>query len=608
MQQGETYDASKEEISDWHEVKVENYGTEKFACPNTVPILEQESFEGKPIRTPNGERVMDFGQNLAGYVEFTITAHEGEEILLWHGESLDENGNFTNANFQPGDRHKEGGIWQRITYICKEGVNHYKPSFTIMGFRYVKVETNVSLENAQFIAHAVYSQMEETGSFTCSSAEINQLVHNSIWSQKSNFCDIPTDCPTRERAGWTGDAGVFVDTGLYLMDAYPVFRKWLRECRFIQKKDGKIANIAPPNNKGSLFADILSGSTGWGDACIIVPYTLYQRYGDVTILEENYDMMKRWYGYLETRAGKSKLKNVFKKNPYKKYTIDSGIDYGEWCEPDVDSKESMKRGTGSVATAYLSYSGGLLGQIAQYLGKTEDAAHYREVSMKARKAYRFAFTEDGRIQSDRQCEYVRPLAFGLLDEEESQQAAADLQALIVKNDYHLNTGFLSTPFLSEVLVKYGYLETASRLVLQDTVPGWLYAVKKGATTVWETWDGIRPDGTVHDSLNHYAYGVITGWFFKRITGIRLEVGKLILEPQPLPGLTYAKAKYQSPMGNIESEWWREDDLIKFAFVIPPNLTGEIKLPDGRTEQVLSGRHIYDTRAKRSCTSCLQSNA
>ncbi len=592
MQQGEYYDAAREEITDWHEVKVENFGTEKLSCPNTVPILEQESFHGKMIRTPNGETVIDFGQNMAGYVEFTVNAHKGDKIILWHGECLDENGNFTNANFQPGDRHKEGGIWQRITYICKEGVNHFKPSFTIMGFQYAKVETDISLENAEFIAHAVYSQMEEVGSFTCSNADINQLVHNSIWSQKSNFCDVPTDCPTRERAGWTGDAGVFVDTGLYLMDCYPVLRKWLGECRMIQKKDGKVYNIAPPNNKGSMFADMLSGSVGWGDASIIVPYSLYRRYGDMAILEENYEMMKGWYAFLEARAGKSNIKNLLKKNPLKKYLIDSGIDYGEWCEPDVDARKTMGKGTKSVATAYLSYSGRLLGEIAELLGKPEDAAHYREVSEKAREAYRFAFIENGRIWSDRQCEYVRPLAFGLLNEAESRQAAADLNALVVKNDYHLNTGFLSTPFLCEVLVKYGYEQTAGRLILQDTAPSWLYAVKKGANTIWETWDGIRPDGTVHDSLNHYSYGVISGWFFKRICGICLEKGELTLEPLPLPVLQYAKAEYQSPMGKIESEWRYEGDSVSFEFVIPSNLCAEIRLPDGRVEKAAAGRHIY----------------
>ena len=598
MQQGEYYDATKEDITEWHEVKVEEFGTNQLTCSDTVPILERESFPGRIFQTPNGETVIDFGQNLAGYVEFMVNAHEGERIVLWHGECLDENGNFTNENFQPGERHMEGGIRQKITYICKEGLNRYKPSFTIMGFQYAKLETDVSLEDAVFTAHAVYSQMEELGRFTCSNEDINQLVHNSIWSQKSNFCDVPTDCPTRERAGWTGDAGVFVDTGLYLLDCYPVFRKWLGECRLIQKEDGKVCNIAPPNNKGSVFADMLSSSTGWGDASIIVPYTLYKRYGDIKILEENYEMMTRWYAFLLSRAGKAEQQSGRKENPYKKYMVDTGIDYGEWCEPGVNSAEMMGKGTGSVATAYLSWSGDLLAEIAGVLGRSEESVYYRNVSENAKKAYRYAFTENGRICSDRQCEYVRPLAFHLLNEEESIQAAADLNALVIKNEYHLNTGFLSTPFLCEMLVKYGYIETACRLLLQDTAPGWLYAVKKGANTIWETWDGIREDGTVHDSLNHYSYGVISGWFFRRVCGICVEMeerhstGKVTLEPLPLPVLKYAKAEYESPLGCIESAWQYDGNKVCYEFVIPANVCAEVRLPDGRVEVISAGRHTY----------------
>lgn len=581
MQQGEVYDASKEELTGWHEVKVEDFSTDILVCMDTVPILEHEAFKGELFQTPNGETVINFGQNLAGYVEFTVNAHVGDRITLWHGECLDENDNFTNANFQPGERHQEGGIWQKVVYICKEGMNHYKPSFTIMGFQYVKIETEVSLTGAEFIAHAVYSKMEEVGTFTCSDENINQLVHNSTWSQKSNFCDIPTDCPTRERGGWTGDAGVFVDTGLYLLDSYPVFRKWLGECRANQKEDGKIANIAPPNNKGSAFADMLSGSVGWGDASIIVPYALYKRYGDVSILEENYEMMTRWYRYLEERGEKSEYK----------YAIDNGIDYGEWCEPALDSKEMMGKKQ-SVATAYLYYSGQMLAEIAQILGRAEEASHYLNVSGLAKEAYYQVFTEQGKICSDRQCEYVRPLAFGLLDKKDSIQAAADLNALVVESDYHLNTGFLSTPFLCDVLVKYGYVETACRVLLQDTPPSWLYSIKQGANTIWETWEGIRPDGTVHESLNHYSYGAISGWFFKSIGGIQLENGTLILEPRPLPVFQYARAEYESPIGRIESEWRYEQDQIIYEFIIPSNVRAEVKLPNGTVAEVTAGRHVF----------------
>lgn len=609
MCQGEIYDARREELTDWHGVKTEEFGTANLVCSNSVPIGEFERFEGRVITTPNGERVIDFGQNLAGYVELEVTGHAGQTITLQHGETLDENGNFTIANFQPGERHVEGGIFQKVTYICKEGKNVYKPHFCIFGFRYAKIETEAELSDTKFTAIAVYSKMEQLSEFECSDADINQLMKNSIWSQKGNFCDVPTDCPTRERAGWTGDAGVFVNTGLYLMDCYPVFRKWLGECRINQYPEGQLRNISPMNNNESFFGKLLSGSAGWGDAGVIVPYTMYQRYGDVRILEENYEMMKGWVGFLENRAKaggavEEGQKDGTSKNPYQDYCIDTGVDYGEWCEPGVGVEGVEQNGQTGVATAYLSYSAGLLSEIAGILGKEEDAQHYKETSEYAKKAFQFTQTENGRIISERQCMYVRPLAFGLLEENDDVQAAADLNELVVKNGYHLNTGFLSTPFLCEVLTKYGYVETAYRLLLQDTIPSWLYEVKKGATTIWETWDGVKEDGTVHASLNHYSYGAISGWLIGGICGIHVsmhpsetsggcwaeKVTEITIAPQPYPLLKYAKASYQSPLGKIESGWSYEGERVKYKFVIPANVSASIVLPDGREEHVTAGEY------------------
>lgn len=589
MQQGETCDGRRE-ITDWHGVRVEAFDPGVLAESVSTPVREQESFPGTLLRTPDGSTVLDFGQNLAGYVEFTLEAHAGQTIRLRHGETLDERGNFTMANFQPGSRHKEGGIRQEINYTCREGINRYKPSFTVMGFRYVKVETEIGLEGAVFTAHAVYSDMEELCTFQCSDERVNRLVRNSVWSQKSNFCDVPTDCPTRERAGWTGDAGVFVDTGLYLMDCYPVFRKWLGECRTIQMSDGKLYNIAPPNSKGSFFTNMLSASVGWGDASVIVPWAMYRRFGDIRILEENYEMMKGWYGFLERRARKSGLKSLLRRNPWRRYTVEKGMDYGEWCEPGVSPAEAMRNPKKSVGTAYLAYTGKLLGEIARTLGHAEDAAHFKEVSKKAGQAYLYSFTDNGRITSDRQCEYVRALAFGLLDGEQGREAAKTLNRMVQENGYHLNTGFLSTPFLCQALAEHGYTETAYRLLLQDTCPGWLYAVEKGATTVWETWDGIREDGTVHDSLNHYSYGAVSGWLIRGVCGVRLEGGELTIAPTPHPLLQYARASYDSPAGRIESGWRFEGEELTFEFRIPANATARVMLPGGAVKVLGPGSH------------------
>ena len=598
LEKGETYDARMETVTDWHSVTVKDYGYDKLVCSNSVPILEQERFLGMLLKTPNGETVIDFGQNLAGYTELRVTAKAGQKITLWHGETLDENGNFTQSNFDPGERNKNGGIPQRIDYICKDGLNVYKPHFAIFGFRYAKVETDIDLTDAQFMSIAVYSQMEQTGFFTCGNEDVNRLFQNSLWSMRSNFCDIPTDCPTRERAGWTGDAGAFTPTGVKLADCYPILRKWLAECRLAQKEDGLVANIAPVNNSGSYISNMLQGSSGWGDACILVPWALYEAYGDQSILEENYEMMVSWLSFVENRAKKTRIQNQL--NPYKKFLVDEGFHFGEWMEPDVSSMDTMKKnmmfGAPEVATAYYYKSAGLVARIAEILGKTEDAAMYRTIAEGTRNAYRYTCTQNGTISSERQAEYVRPIAFGLLDEAESQAAADQLAKMVADNNYHLNTGFLATPFLCRVLSDYGHTDTAYRLLLQDTAPSWLYPVKHGATTIWESWDGVREDGTVHDSLNHYSYGAISGWLMGDVCGIRLTEGKLTIAPKPSKALMHAQARWDSPVGTIESKWHYEQNQVVFEVAIPANVTADIRLPDGNNFHAETGIHVFSCKA------------
>ena len=588
MQQGEVYDARFEgSLTGWHGVR-----TYRDDLPitgmNTVPILEHEAFPGKLLQTPNGETVLDFGQNIAGYVEMALTARAGQKVKLTCGESLDENGNFTQENFQDRARHKEGGTAQKLELVCKEGKNHFKPHFTIMGFRYAKVETDADLTDAVFTAHAVYSDMAVTGKFTCGNDAVNQLVRNSIWSQKGNFCDIPTDCPTRERAGWTGDMGVFIETGLTLMDCYPVAEKWLAECRLNQYPDGRMANIAPPNARPGYMTPMLCMSAGWGDAAILVPYALYKRTGDRKILADNYEMMQRWYGFLLGRA--QQTTDEQQGGDYAKFTVLNGMDYGEWCEPGITPMQAMMNPRKSVGTAYLAYSGRLLAEAADALGKADDAANYRDTAANAVKAYRAAFTENGVIKSDRQCEYVRAIAFALLGEDESKAAAATLNQMVIENGCRLNTGFLSTPFLCDVLAKSGYADTAYKLLLQPDAPGWLYEVGKGATTVWETWTGIDENGKPHESLNHYSYGAICGWLFGGVCGIHYADGTLTIVPTPDKSLGSAKAAYDSPAGRIVSGWRYDGDAVTYEFEIPANLTADVTLPDGRKFTLAPGKH------------------
>ena len=581
IQLGEKVDARKVP-TDFHCVKVEDFGYDNLMCMSTLPIREKESFSAKLIHTPDGGIVLDFGQNMSGYVSFALYAKAGKTIRLTHGEYLDGEGNFSDDNFRTIGRKQE--LHQVVEYTCKEGLNEYTPSLCIFGFQMVKVETDIPITGEEFTAHAVYSDMEQTATFQCDHALVNKLMENTMWSQRSNFVDIPMDCPQRERSGWTGDAGVFVGTGLMLMDAYPVFSRWLGECRVDQYEDGKIFNMSPRRQpKPSKFDEMYDGSCGWGDAVIIVPYTMYKLYGDKRILEENYDMMRRWLGYCEKKAKKSRVKNLFKKNPYRNYTIDTGIHWGEWLEAGVSTNEAMKNvilnGVPEIATAYFCYSSRMMREIAEILGKSEDAAYFAELADMTCKAYNYIEVKDGRIVSDRQCRYVRPLYMGLLSEEVARQAAKDLNELVVKNGYHLNTGFLSTPYLCKVLADYGYVETAYKLLLQEDTPGWLFAVKNGATTIWESWEGNLGD-TGFASLNHYSKGAVVSWLIEGICGIHVQGQKITIQPQVNPLMQYAKASFDAPVGRIESAWKYVGESVEYTISIPANTEAEFIGPDG----------------------------
>ncbi len=589
IQLGEKVDARKAPTY-FHHVRVEDFGYDNLMCMNTLPIREREVFKPKLIRTPSGSLVLDFGQNMSGYVSFRLTAKAGQTIKLTHGEYLDAEGEFTDKNLETiGRKHP---LHQVVEYTCKEGLNEYCPTLCVFGFQMVKVETDIAITGEEFTAHAIYSDMEETASFECDHPLVNQLVKNTIWSQKSNFVDIPTDCPQRERSGWTGDAGVFVGTGLMLMDSYPVFSRWLGECRVDQYEDGKIFNMSPRRQpKPSKFDELYDGSCGWGDAMVIIPYTMYKLHGDKRILEENYDMMRRWLGYCEQKARKHRLKNLLKKNPYKNYIIDTGIHWGEWLEAGVSTNESMKNvilnGVPEIATAYFSYSSRMMSEIAEILGKREDAEYFAELADKTRSAYNYIEVKDGRIDSDRQCRYVRPLYMGLLYEKDTVQAAKDLNNLVVQNNYHLNTGFLTTPYLCKVLADYGYVETAYKLLLQEDTPGWLFAVKNGATTIWESWEGHFGD-IGFASLNHYSKGAVVSWLIEGICGIHVEEQKIMIKPQVCPLMKFAKAAFDSPVGRVESHWEYVGGMVQYTVTIPSNTTAQFILPNGDVKQLCPG--------------------
>lgn len=596
---GEDYDARKV-LEYFHEVKVCDFGYENLIATDTVHMIPQETFKAKQIETPNGDIVLDYGQNIVGYVAFDFEGIVGNKVKLIHGETLDENGNFTIENFQNNAKPTK----QEINYICKAGRNIYHPTKTYMGFRYVKVVADFEINPDDFTAIAVYSDMRTTASFSCGVPEVNKLFENALWSMKGNFVDVPTDCPTREKSGYSGDCQAYVHTAMYLMDCYSVYAKWIREQAAGQYKDGVVPQIAPKANApgekekigGVLATD---GGVGWSDSFEIVPYRLMKRFGDDSLIRENYDAMKKWTEHEITRAKKTRLCNrkILPKQ-HRKYMIDKDWMWGEWLEPGQDDVNYMKdlvmKGDPEVGTAFFFLNLSYMEQMSEYLGKIEDQKYYHDLAQKVKAAYRAVYLENGIIkEKTRQCRFVRPIAHDLLTEEEKVIAASDLARMVSKNGNHLNTGFLTTHELCRSLSRYGQNKKAYDLLLQKEMPGWLYAVTKGCTTIPESWDCFKEDGTPRNSFNHYSNGAIVGWLMDTVCGINVLDGKIRIQPYPDERLGYASATYDSPYGKIGSKWEYHEKKILYQIEIPANMSAEIIIPGMKTQCVDAGIHQFE---------------
>jgi len=592
----ECYDAGKT-INDWHGVKEADFGFEKLIGTN-LPIATHENFSAKLITTPNGQRVLDFGQNFAGYVQLDLVAAGGERIVMTHGEVLDKDGNFQNDNFQNPDSPL---CRQVIEYTCKPGRNQYHQTKCYFGFRYVLLETDLALTGEEFTGVAVYSDMTQSGFFTCGNPEVNKLFQNILWSMKSNFVDVPTDCPHREKLGFTGDCQVFSDAALYLMDSYPVLLRWLREVAAAQYQNGCIPYVVPRKDYKQMDGPVgMDGSAGWCDAFQIVPYRMMQGWNTNLLAEELYPNIKRWILFNLERAKQTRPENVGIPSIYRDYILDCATNWGEWCEPGRDpsqyAEERAATGHAEIATAFLAQGCLMMQRIAQRLGNTEDAEFFRDAYEKVKAAYRYAYTRDGTICSDRQCHYVRSIAHELLSEDEKKIAAKDLVDLIRKNGNKIGTGFLTTCYLCDVLTDYGYPSVAYDLLLQTEQPSWLFEVRQGATTIWESWFGIHEDGSCEDSHNHYAFGAVSAWLFSRVLGITAINGCISLRPYPDRRLGFAEGSYLSPLGKIGASWRYQGDEIHYTFDVPCNSEAAVVLPDGQTCKVKPGIHHFTSKA------------
>ena len=589
---GETYDARLETVAQWRPVRIEDHGFSNLIGQNSVPIIAGERLDARAFRDSNGDLVLDFGENIAGYVEIDVVAHAGQVLELQHGETLDETGAFTVANFQ---NNSVPYTHQKIRYICKEGRNQYHQNSCYFGFRYAKVTTDIDLSEARFTAVATYSDMEQVGYFQCANEKVNQLFRNAVRSMKGNFVDVPTDCPTREKSGFSGDCQAFVDTAMYLMECYPVYRKWLLEQQATQQENGKIYQVAPhPDGEPDISA--FDGAAGWCDSIEIIPFKMWQRYNDDATVRENYEACKKWMLFSLMRQQDTRPENAWIPEALQPYYADQEFHWGEWCEPGTDIgayiEHIQQHGEPEVATAYLSYGCRLVARMASYLGEEEDVRRFTEIADKAAEVYRLVFAPEGLVDSPRQCRYIRPVILDLLPEDKKRENIAVLARKIAENGYKLNTGFLTTYELCRVLTDYGEVETAYRLLLQEESPSWLYAVNCGATSIWENWDGMREDGTVRSSFNHYSYGAIVSWLMDRACGITCQRGDIVIRPYPHVMLGSAQASYNSPYGLIESSWEYTDSEVCFKISIPANQTAAICLPDGSEYHVLTGQYEY----------------
>ena len=566
------------------------------AASNSVPVTEHEQFVPTVSKAPNGKWLLDFGQDIAGYVSFRIQANAGQKLTFRFGELLDADGNLTLKNIQCVSKEKASPL-QQIIYTCRDGLNEYKTTFAVFGFQYAEVETDIELWPENVTAIAVYSDIEQTGFFESSNELLNRFVEATIWSTKGNSLDIPTDCPTRERHGWTGDAQIFFETANYLFDYAAFSKKYLNDVYDWQKKDGRLPQIAPYGGV-DFYMWTMNGSVGWSDAGILIPYRFWKLYGDKQILIEYYDRMKRYARFMINRCGKLGLmaKPLGLKGETAKYAVNAGQSYGEWAEPkDVypNDWKDMVAPHPEVSTAYTSYVLGCMAEIAEELGHSEDAELFRKYSEGSKKAYQaMAENADYSLDTDRQARLVRPLAFDLLNEQQKEYARKRLIQALENYGWRLGTGFLSTPLILDVLAQFN-LDAAYRLLENEKMPGWLFMPKNGATTIWESWEGTQAQGGIA-SLNHYSKGAVCEWLFKTMCGIRVEgENHFVIAPKPGGNFNHAEANYQSVYGRVKSRWDKTETGCLLRLSIPANTTATVILSDGKQVELKPGEHILE---------------
>jgi alpha-L-rhamnosidase len=572
MLMGETYDARQElagwdrpgfSDSSWQPVVVHDPWPAKIEAYPGVPVRKIMELKPQKVTEPSaGVYVFDLGQNMVGWARLSVTGPAGTKVRLRFAEMLNPDGTIYTTNLR--------AARATDTYILKGGGREvWEPRFTFHGFRYVEVTGYPDRPPADAITGiVVHSDMPKVGEFASSDPMVNQLQRNIEWGMRGNFLEVPTDCPQRdERLGWMGDAQVFVRTACYNMDVGAFFTKWMVDVEDAQRENGAYTDVAPHIAVGA-------GTAAWGDAGVIVPWTIYQMYGDRRIIERHYDSMARWIDFLEKNSTG---------------LLRPAAGYGDWLSIGADTPKDV------LATAYFAYSTSLLAKMARAIGREEDARRYEGLFGRIRDAFNRAYvTPDGRIKGNTQTVYVLALQMDLLPPEQRAAATRHLVEDIRSRGWHLSTGFVGTAYLNPVLTDVGQTDVAYRLLNQDDFPSWGFSIKQGATTIWERWDGWTPGRGFQNpgmnSFNHYAFGAVGQWLFGTVAGIRPDPQRpafrhIVIHPELGGGLTSARARYDSLHGPIRSEWEQKDGRLTLNVEIPANTTATIHVPAAEGSRV-----------------------
>ncbi|QHC61057.1 alpha-L-rhamnosidase [Rathayibacter sp. VKM Ac-2760] len=567
-------------------------------------------------RLADGRQIVAFDQNFTGVPRIRVSGDAGDVVTLTYSEVLAADGTIDTAYVLPPGPLSKNSTIPRDEIILGGRQEWVQPWFTIHGFQYVEVaglSADLSVHDVQGVV--LSSDLESRATFTSSDARLERLFRNVEWSLRGNFVDTATDCPTRERRGWTGDIQVFAPTAAIMVDAQAFLERYLRNLAIEQGDDGRVPAYIP--QEGSTFSSMDGGAAfgsaaaGWADAAVLTPWDVYLYTGDPTVLERQWDSARRWVEYRRTQARASRGRGRWLTRSLGKreqYIVGGGLHYGEWLRPG----ETMPRQiyniavpNPAIATAYFAHSSAVLGRMAAALGREGDAREYSELSDAVSDAWRSAFVRRGgaRIGKDLQDEYVRALEFDLLLPAQRTIALSRLVELLEANDYRLATGFLSTPHLLRVLTEHGRVDVAYRVLLQTSAPSWLHQVELGATTVWETWEGYRPDGRAKDSHNHYALGTVARWLVEGLAGIAPAAPgyqRIRLSPAVHPGLTSAHARIATPFGEASSGWSLTGGTVTLRAVVPPGTTAEVDLPGG-ARTVAAGTHEFTWRLEQTAS-------